>query len=101
MRDLPERHVLDARASVHTRPRCRVRGPGGDMSRRRAAMAISLLLALAAPGRAAAEPPPEAQELEARALGDEGLHRFNAARWQDAYDLFQRADTVFHAPTLV
>jgi hypothetical protein len=71
------------------------------MTRHRASIVLALALALAAPGSARAEPSPQDQEAAARAVGDEALHRFNAARWQEAYELFQRADRIFHAPTLV
>ena len=71
------------------------------MSCHRASIALAVSLVLAAPGRAGAQGSPQDPEQAARALGDEGLHRFNAARWQEAYDLFQRADRAFHAPTLV
>jgi hypothetical protein len=71
------------------------------MSRPCAPVTLLLALLLAAPGPAAAQPSPEAPEVAARAVGEEALHSFNATRWQEAYELFQRADRLFHAPTLV
>ncbi|MCK6586192.1 MAG: tetratricopeptide repeat protein [Polyangiaceae bacterium] len=37
----------------------------------------------------------------ARAIGAEGLTLYNAQRWEEAYKLFQEADKLYHAPTLV
>src|SRR5262249_53421502 len=89
-------------------------GGGGVMLLHRAAVFVAL--ALAAPAPAAAQPPapggaaggpsaraPEepAEASPALALGEEGLRRFQATRWQEAYDLFRRANDAGHAPTLV
>src|SRR5262245_13851044 len=49
---------------------------------------------------AAAQPKGSAQD-EARALGEKAVEAFKAQRWAEAYDLFSKADAVFHAPTLV
>jgi hypothetical protein len=67
----------------------------------RASMMVALVLALAAPGSAAAGPPAGDPDTVARTIGDEGLRRFRSGDWQDAYDLFRRAEGVLHAPTLV
>ncbi|MGK4002438.1 tetratricopeptide repeat protein [Sorangium sp. So ce1036] len=51
-----------------------------------------------------AEPPDRAtesaQEL-ARAKAHEGLKLYGADRWQEAFEAFQEADRLYHAPTLV
>jgi hypothetical protein len=70
------------------------------MTRSRASV-ILLALALAAPARAAAEPAGNTSEATARDVGDDALRRFQAGNWQAAYELFQKADALFHAPTLV
>jgi hypothetical protein len=62
-------------------------------------LAVALTFATSSPAHA--EAPDDAAEATARALGDDGLHRFQAGKWQQAYDLFQQADHTFHAPTLV
>jgi hypothetical protein len=60
-----------------------------------------LALSLSLTGSAAAQGAPEDREAAARTLGDEGLRRFNAARWQEAYTLFERAYALYQAPTLL
>ena len=45
-----------------------------------------------------AEASPEERQA-ARALADKGLELFEAGRWAEALDRFQRAETVLHAPT--
>lgn len=62
---------------------------------------IILALALAVPARANADPAHDAPEATARDLGEEGLRRFQAGSWQAAYEAFQKADALLHAPTLV
>ncbi|WP_438023936.1 tetratricopeptide repeat protein [Sorangium sp. So ce233] len=69
---------------------------------RRCALVVTLLAAAPA---LAAEPPPEgasadAQQL-ARTKAHEGLKLYGADRWQEAFDAFQEADRLYHAPTLV
>src|SRR5580700_10780387 len=70
------------------------------------ARSLSLCVALlaAVPGYALAQgkPAPSAAELaDARGKAEEGLRRYDAGRWQEAYDLFLEADRIHHAPTLV
>lgn len=62
-----------------------------------AVYAISLLGSAPAAAQGGAADPQAA----ARARGEEGLRLFEAARWADAFEAFQRADAIFHAPTLV
>ncbi len=62
---------------------------------------LLLALALATTSPARAQPANETAETTARALGEDALRRFQAGKWQQAYDLFQQADRTFHAPTLV
>lgn len=65
-----------------------------------AAVALSLFpltLAVLTPSTAMAQTERE----QARKLGEAGLEAFSAERWQEAYDRFQEADRLFHAPTLV
>ncbi|WP_437285986.1 tetratricopeptide repeat protein [Sorangium sp. So ce406] len=69
---------------------------------RRCALVVTLLAAAPA---LAAEPPPagasaDAQQL-ARTRAHEGLKLYGADRWQEAFDAFQEADRLYHAPTLV
>jgi hypothetical protein len=69
----------------------------------RAVLAATLaVLMCAAPRAASAQPTSEASPEErqaARALADKGLELFEAGRWAEALDRFQRAETVLHAPT--
>jgi hypothetical protein len=44
---------------------------------------------------------PRDPHAESLALGEEGLRRFQGARWKEAYAFFHRADAAAHAPTLV
>jgi hypothetical protein len=37
----------------------------------------------------------------ARVAGEAGLKLYSATRWQEAFEAFQRAESAFHAPTLV
>lgn len=39
------------------------------------------------------------QRADARALAVQGLQAFSSGRWQDAIDLFERAESLVHAPT--
>ncbi|WP_437659104.1 tetratricopeptide repeat protein [Sorangium sp. So ce1182] len=68
---------------------------------RRCAFVVTLLAAAPA---LAAEPPAgasaDAQQL-ARTRAHEGLKLYGADRWQEAFDAFQEADRLYHAPTLV
>jgi hypothetical protein len=61
--------------------------------------ACAALLSAAAP--AAAEGPVPDAQAAARARGEEGLRLFQAGKWDDAFSAFERADGIFHAPTLV
>ncbi|MGK4000272.1 tetratricopeptide repeat protein [Sorangium sp. So ce1024] len=68
---------------------------------RRCAFAVTLLAA--APALAAEPPeaaPADAQQL-ARTKAHEGLKLYGADRWQEAFEAFQEADRLYHAPTLV
>ncbi|MEJ7728150.1 MAG: hypothetical protein WKG00_02950 [Polyangiaceae bacterium] len=69
----------------------------------RAALAATLaVLMCAAPRAASAQPTSDASPEErqaARALADKGLELYEAGRWAEALDRFQRAETVLHAPT--
>ena len=63
---------------------------------------LSLTMIPAAPSFAA--PPGQGGEdlqATARARGEEGLRLFEESKWEQAYDAFQAADTLYHAPTLV
>jgi hypothetical protein len=62
-----------------------------------AVVAISLLGAAPARAQSATSDPQAA----ARARGEEGLRLFEASRWAEAFEAFQSADAIFHAPTLV
>jgi hypothetical protein len=62
------------------------------------------MLALAGSGPIVARaqtPEMPAPASEALALGEEGLKRFQGARWKEAHDFFRRANEAEHAPTLV
>jgi hypothetical protein len=64
------------------------------------------LLALTPSAALAQRRPPPASSsgdlsANARAKGEEGLRLFNAGQWAEAYEQFQKADELFHAPTLV
>jgi hypothetical protein len=67
----------------------------------------TLYLALALTGLAiapaAAETPAEeaARHETARIAGEVGLKLYSSTRWEEAFEAFQRAETAFHAPTLV
>src|SRR5262245_22615663 len=71
------------------------------------ALAIGAALTSVAPtGVARADPGPDpaverAETAVAREAGEQGLSLFNAGRWQEAYDRFDSAEAVLHAPTLV
>lgn len=68
---------------------------------RRCAFVVTLLAAAPALGA----PPPDGASAEAqqaaRTKAHEGLKLYGADRWQEAFDVFQEADRLFHAPTLV
>src|SRR5512132_395320 len=70
----------------------------------RPSLASSLAFALAVlvilPSPAAAEDATSRQEA-ARAAGEEGLKLFTAGKWQEALEMFERAEGEFHAVTLV
>lgn len=60
------------------------------------------LTALAIAPAAAETPVDEAARHEtARVAGEAGLKLYSATRWEEAFEAFQRAETAFHAPTLV
>jgi hypothetical protein len=60
------------------------------------------LTALAITPAAAETPALEAARHEtARIAGEAGLKLYSATRWEEAFQAFQRAETAFHAPTLV
>lgn len=67
-------------------------------------LASSLALALAvlviSPSPAEAQGATSRQEA-ARAAGEEGLKLFTAGKWPEALEMFQRAESEFHAVTLV
>lgn len=52
---------------------------------------------------AAAETPDEedARHETARIAGEAGLKLYSSTRWDEAFEAFQRAESAFHAPTLV
>src|SRR6185503_15705679 len=80
------------------------RGVAGVLMRSRwlLALSYSFLSMLASPALARPSGPgTEDVQAAARAHGEEGLRRFEAKRWADAYDEFKQADDLFHAPTLV
>ncbi len=67
-------------------------------------LVLCLSIASLGSSRALAAPPNHAdddRQAAARAKGEEGLRLFEAGKWASAYDAFQRADEIFHAPTLV
>ena len=71
----------------------------------RSSLASSLALALAvlvsSPSPAAAAEDATSRQEAARAAGEEGLKLFTAGKWQEALELFKRAESEFHAVTLV
>jgi hypothetical protein len=62
---------------------------------------LALALALTTPRRAFAAPSDDATEDGARAEGEEGLRRFQAGRWREAYESFRAASEKKQAPTLL
>jgi len=60
-----------------------------------------LVLALAAAGTAVAGEPTLEEKAGARAAAEQGNGAFKAGRFAEALDLFQRAETLLHAPTHV
>jgi hypothetical protein len=66
------------------------------------ALVISIAaLSINAATPASAEAAPQLREDVARSQGDDALRLFANRRWSEAYALFQRAEGVYHAPTLV
>jgi hypothetical protein len=63
------------------------------------------MLALAVPRQVGAEPQPAgpvpSPEDVAREVGEEGIRRFQSGKLEEAYELFRRAESTRHAPTLV
>lgn len=47
-----------------------------------------------------AQPAASRQDM-ARSMGEEGLALFGKGQWQESFDRFQKAEELFHAPTLV
>jgi len=67
-------------------------------------LVLGFMIAHGAPSPAFAGPPgraPDDPQAVARSKGEEGLRLFEANKWASAYEAFQRADELFHAPTLV
>jgi hypothetical protein len=61
-----------------------------------------LALARGASADAPPPPPPDLHDkAAAAAAGEEALGLFEAGRWREAFVAFQRADALYHAPTLV
>src|SRR5580700_9933332 len=79
------------------------RAKGDPPSMRARSVLFCFALLASAPGSALAQgrPAPEGSAVEARNKAEEGLRRYDAGRWQEAYDLFLEADRIHHAPTLV
>ena len=63
-------------------------------------MAVCAALLAAAAPAAGQGASPDAQAT-ARARGEEGLKLYQAGKWDEAFAAFERADGLFHAPTLV
>ena len=87
----------------------RLLGVDADMRPSQRARSLGMLVLVAstawalpagAQPRAPTSPSAQADRERARALGEEGLEHFAAGRWQEAHDRFERADRLFHAPTL-
>jgi hypothetical protein len=64
------------------------------------ALAFALAALVISPSPAQAQDVTSRQEA-ARAAGEEGLRLFNSSKWQEALEMFQRAESEFHAVTLV
>lgn len=64
------------------------------------ALLLVLFPCLLLPSPARAERPQSAQDV-ARTFGEQGIVLFEQGNWQDALDRFQRAEDLYHAPTLV
>ncbi|MFS8071686.1 MAG: tetratricopeptide repeat protein, partial [Byssovorax sp.] len=64
------------------------------------ALAFALAALVISPSPAQAQDATSRQEA-ARAAGEEGLKLFTSGRWQEALEMFERAESEFHAVTLV
>lgn len=64
------------------------------------ALAFALAALVISPSAAEAQGATSRQEA-ARAAGEEGLKLFTSGRWQEALEMFERAESEFHAVTLV
>ncbi len=62
------------------------------------AFALSVLALSPSPAEAQGT---TARQEAARAIGGEGLKLFNSGKWQEALEMFRRAESEFHAVTLV
>ena len=64
-------------------------------------LAFTLAGLMSSPAAAETPDEEEAGHETARIAGEAGLKLYSSTRWDEAFEAFQRAESAFHAPTLV